>query len=168
LTYKKKVSPPPKLQLETTVGGVHYQFFGAGTLPYQEAHAFAQAQKHEGRTGRLVTLRCKNLEDQLSHWLLHQHGATSVWLGLGDGETESTFTWTEEGDPVTYSHWIEGEPNNANDEDCVIWHNERGWNDAACTADSQILVEFGPAHSTECDASLSDLSQHNAPDPVDL
>lgn len=164
---QKKESPPPKLKLETTLGGVRYEFF-EGTLPYQEAEAFAAARQHEGHTGRLLTLRCKNLEDQLGKWLLHQHGTAYVWLGLTDTDAESTFTWSMERDLVTYTNWIQGEPNNANDEDCVMWHTQVGWNDSPCTDEAQIVVEYGPAHSLECDSTLSDVSQHHVPDPVDL
>ena len=55
-----------------------------------------------------------------------------VWIGLNDAETEGTFVW-ENGEPVTFTYWEQGEPNNANgNEDFVQMKIDNGkWNDYA-------------------------------------
>lgn len=53
-----------------------------------------------------------------------------VWIGLNDADMEGTFVW-ENGEPVTFTYWEQGEPNNANgNEDFVEMKIDNGkWND---------------------------------------
>jgi hypothetical protein len=53
-----------------------------------------------------------------------------VWIGLNDAAVEGTFVW-ENGEPVTFTYWEQGEPNNANgNEDFVEMKIDNGkWND---------------------------------------
>lgn len=53
-----------------------------------------------------------------------------AWIGLNDAEMEGTFVW-ENGEPVTFTFWEQGEPNNANgNEDYVQMKIDNGkWND---------------------------------------
>lgn len=58
-------------------------------------------------------------------------GTERFWIGLTDQAVEGTFVWSN-GDPVTYTNWLSGEPNNfLGDEDYTIMNkNEAGkWND---------------------------------------
>lgn len=54
-----------------------------------------------------------------------------AWIGMQD-PTEGTFTWVDN-TPVQYTNWQPGEPNNANNEDCVVMLPGGHWNDAQCT-----------------------------------
>jgi hypothetical protein len=50
-----------------------------------------------------------------------------TWIGLTDASAEGDFQWVtgpEGVQPLTYGHWLPGEPNNAGDEDFVEWRNE--------------------------------------------
>ena len=55
-----------------------------------------------------------------------------TWLGINDLETEGTFVDNDE-NPITYSNWYRGEPNDSNGEDIAhIWgHPDKypQWND---------------------------------------
>lgn len=56
-----------------------------------------------------------------------------MWIGLNDFESEGDFVWSN-GDPVTFTNWYPGEPNNSfGDEDYVHIYNYAGethlWND---------------------------------------
>ncbi|XP_077862270.1 macrophage mannose receptor 1-like [Saccoglossus kowalevskii] len=55
------------------------------------------------------------------------------WIGLNDQETESGFKWSD-GSAVSYTRWNDGEPNDAENEDCVemFFSTESGWNDVDC------------------------------------
>jgi len=55
------------------------------------------------------------------------------WIGLNDLETEGTFKWVS-GEPITYTRWATGEPNNLNNEDCAQLYPDGTWNDKACSS----------------------------------
>jgi lectin-like protein len=78
--------------------------------------------------GHLVAINSAE-EEQL---LLTLFGGTEpFWIGLTDQVVEGVFVWTD-GEPLTYSNWAPGEPNNENDEDYVNTNDFRGpglWND---------------------------------------
>ena len=44
--------------------------------------------------------------------------SNTYWIGLNDAASEGTFAWVS-GEPVTYTNWAPGEPNNAGGEDYV-------------------------------------------------
>merc|ERR1712066_542823 len=46
-------------------------------------------------------------------------GSQTTWIGGSDRETEGTWTWSD-GTPWENPLWASGEPNNLNNEDCVI------------------------------------------------
>ncbi len=53
----------------------------------------------------------------------------SAWIGLGDPDKDGEFTWGC-GDPLTYTNWYPGQPNNyAGNQDCVEMLNNGQWND---------------------------------------
>jgi Ca2+-binding RTX toxin-like protein len=63
--------------------------------------------------GHLVTIN----DATEQQWLIDTFGTSeSFWIGLNDAETENQFEWIS-GEPVTYTNWASGEPNNLSDED---------------------------------------------------
>jgi len=156
----------PKLVSEITVGGIHYQFFGDGQLYNNEAQEFAHSQTYNGHKGKLLSIPCKNQEDKIREWIQSVNPETITWLGAYDGETEGFWKWgngdlfwTQNADhqsDSTYTNWREGEPNNADgNEHCASFvvssTSSSGWNDVNCDSANQLIVEFGPSESTECD-----------------
>jgi large repetitive protein len=64
------------------------------------------------------------------------------WIGLGDAVAEGTFVWSN-GDPVTYTNWNSGQPDNSGNEDCVqVWTAAGTWNDNTSTASMRYVVEL--------------------------
>lgn len=58
----------------------------------------------------------------------------AAWIGMFVlGIADEQYVWVDHS-PVTYTHWSEGEPNNANgEEQCVqMSRHQGGWNDANC------------------------------------
>lgn len=51
-------------------------------------------------------------------WPLSGVQRASLWIGLNDAAVEGTFVWAS-GEPVFFTHWNFGEPNNLGDEDFV-------------------------------------------------
>ena len=53
------------------------------------------------------------------------------WIGYNDIDTEGTFVW-DDGSTSTFTNWVNGEPNQSGDEDCVHTRSNLQWNDANC------------------------------------
>lgn len=91
-----------------------YYLLAQSTWPEAEAEALRLG-------GHLVTIN--NQEEQ--NWVVQTfHGFDGntnrdLWIGLNDEETEGTFVWCS-GEPLGYSNWRAGEPNNSGGaENCV-------------------------------------------------
>ena len=84
-----------------------------------EAEAVAQG-------GHLVTINDATEES----WLQTTFGTAKLWIGFTDQETEGTWKWISN-EPVTYTNWAPGEPNNfGGGEDYAVmnWSGIK-WND---------------------------------------
>ena len=62
--------------------------------------------------------------------------SANAWVGLTDQAVEGTFVW-DHGEPVSYTNWANGEPNNGygrDEEDCAAMETRFSlqWNDAPC------------------------------------
>ncbi|XP_043407079.1 mannose-binding protein [Chelonia mydas] len=65
-----------------------------------------------------------------------------TYLGISDVQTEGKFVYLN-GEPVTYTNWNTGEPNNNGNEDCVAMYDNGKWNDLDCSNSKvSIICEF--------------------------
>jgi hypothetical protein len=70
-------------------------------------------------------------------------GSTSAYFAASDQIQEGTWRWPD-GRPVVYTHWNQGEPNDANRrEDCAELLGGTGglWNDVPCDAGRAFVCE---------------------------
>ncbi|MEQ1506498.1 MAG: lectin-like protein, partial [Myxococcota bacterium] len=68
---------------------------------------------------------------------------SQAWLGLTDAGSEGDFAWIA-GDPVTYTRWAGGEPNDFGaGEDCagIVDPSDGSWNDWACATELPFVCE---------------------------
>lgn len=127
---------------------------------YEAAADFAAS-----KGGHVLTIE----DDEEAEFLLSNfHGRT--WLAASDKDEEGNWIWTagplkgeqfwmgkwyDEDDEWNsgfavdglYSAWGEGEPNDSEDEDCVVLNKEDGhpiWYDTACTTKLPLVVEYDP------------------------
>lgn len=62
----------------------------------------------------------------------------NVWLGGTDWTVEGTFVWEPYGDKMNYTNFAPGEPNNLNNENCLLIdgpdhkHHQYLWDDRDC------------------------------------
>jgi len=64
----------------------------------------------------------------------------SGWIGFTDESVEGTFVWVT-GEPVNYTNWNPGEPNNAGNEDYAQFVSGGKWNDLPNTS-LPYVIEF--------------------------
>ncbi|KAL4222469.1 C-type lectin (CTL) or carbohydrate-recognition domain (CRD) [Mactra antiquata] len=67
----------------------------------------------------------------------------SYWIALSDASEEGSWQWMISKDPVTYTNWAPGQPdNNVRNENCAdIWPNGL-WNDGQCFAPHHYICEI--------------------------
>lgn len=65
-----------------------------------------------------------------------------LWIGLNDVDMKGTFVW-ENGEPVTYTFWEQGEPSKGPGEDFVEIKIDNGkWNDYATSVDAPVSQQL--------------------------
>lgn len=65
----------------------------------------------------------------------------SLWIGFTDEVTEGTFTWIN-GEPVVFTGWLTGEPNNTGNEDYTELRPDGTWNDYSNSPTFYFVCEF--------------------------
>ncbi len=125
--------------------GHYYAFFTSGLLPSQAINA-AQGMSYLGSTGHLVTIATAAERNfLLSTFAALWPSQALVTIGFTDTTQEGTFRWVT-GEPVTYTAWFPGEPNNtAGAEDYVGMRATGLWFDTNNVDFVPYIVEFdGP------------------------
>ena len=62
-----------------------------------------------------------------------------MWIGLSDFTTENEFLW-DDGSYYDYDEWQSGQPNNWNNQDCVVFNTINGeWGDCDCDGNTDCL-----------------------------
>ncbi|GAB4094175.1 HYR domain-containing protein [Flaviaesturariibacter terrae] len=116
-----------------TYGGHTYFISNSPTTP-EDAHARAIALG-----GHLVTI-----SDAQENAFVSAMSPNFIWIGHTDREVEGTFKWVTS-EPVTYTNWNSGEPNNygGNEDWAVInWGPNGTWNDWFYYENALFVVEF--------------------------
>lgn len=66
----------------------------------------------------------------------------AAFLSMTDAKTEGTFVYPS-GEPLVYSNWAPGEPNNhGGAENCVEMLTNGKWNDRSCKDHRLVVCEF--------------------------
>lgn len=118
-----------------------YRLLSSATWTASEAEAISLG-------GHLVTINDQAEQD----WVFSIFGGYGgvqrlLWIGLNDVAIEGQFTWTS-GEPVTYTKWAPGEPNNANgieDHVSMYYPNHSAssrWNDWDVRTSDPIGIPF--------------------------
>jgi len=126
-------------QVEGDYNGHRYVLVNQN-MTWPQAKSYA-----ESIGGYLVTIGDEG-ENKFVNDLARTAGITDAhWIGFSDEATEGTFVWVT-GEPVTYTNWNSGEPNNAygaGESYGEFWYNTDTWNDAPISETIPFVVEFG-------------------------
>lgn len=102
------------------------------------------ARKQAQRLGGYLVCINDADENKFARDLVKKHSNTrTYWIGLSDQGSEGRWWWVN-GQPVKYTNWSGGEPNNSGGkENCaeVGWHSFYGWNDGPCGEKIPYVVE---------------------------
>jgi len=153
---------------KATFGGSSYELYRPGR-PFVDAKEFAESLVSNGVKGHLATITSQAENDAIRD-LLKDSEIDAIWLGAQDSGAEGTWSWVsgpesnqvfwKDGKTLSYANWKEGEPNNANKEDCATFVKEGFWNDAQCEPFYSVLVEYStasPSVTTESGGEKPDL-----------
>jgi len=132
--------------------GHHYELIST-ILSWTDAKNAAASSVFQGVNGHLVTITSAD-ENVFVEGIVPDN--TIVWIGFTDEVTEGTFLWVT-GEPVIYTNWNGGEPNDAGSgEDYAEFLSEPAfagspWNDVANvrSGNTGYVVEYDtdPVHS---------------------
>ncbi|EPQ11171.1 Pulmonary surfactant-associated protein D [Myotis brandtii] len=127
-----------KVELFPNGRGVGQKVFKAAYFekPFQEAQQVcAQAG------GQLPSPRSE-AENEALQQLVEVENKDRVFLSMTDFQTEGRFTYPG-GEPLVYSNWNPGEPNNKDgNEHCVEMYTNGQWNDLPCEEIRPVICEF--------------------------
>lgn len=87
----------------------------------------------ESLGGHLVTITSADEQSYIYHTLLAGYDS-NVMIGLSDCEVEGVWKWVT-GEPLQYTNWGYGEPNNASEEDYALIRPSGTWNDGHCDSE---------------------------------
>ena len=138
-------------------GNGHYYEFVDGNFYWPEAKTAAEASSVAGVSGHLVTIGSQAESDFIRDNLYTWPGYPTPWIGLTDSEayggSESFgqpnpevdgWVWVT-GEPVVFTNWRTGEPNNFDNDDFALIFNqggEYGWNDHWDAYSGGYIVEY--------------------------
>ncbi|XP_070608082.1 mannose-binding protein-like isoform X2 [Erythrolamprus reginae] len=135
-TLQAEVSKSKKIftmQGVTTVGGKTFVSTG-------RTENFANGKVFCSNAGGALAAP-KNVAENTALAAIAQRSGRHILLGLSDLQTEGRFVYLN-GEAVSYTNWHPSEPNNLNDEDCVILIATTKWNDVPCNHADLIVCEF--------------------------
>ena len=130
--------------------GHTYELFNT-KMSWKDAYQFC-----EKKGGHLATINSKDEDEVIAELQKTYSLYDRMWLGATDEYSEGTWKWIT-GDSIDYQNWADGEPNDDNDEDFMIYMNNGKWNDVYDSTRSGLY-----SYSFICEYdNLSDASTFN-------
>ena len=70
----------------------------------------------------------------IPYFYLKNQRKLRIWIGCNDISHEGRFVWVHNNQPIAFSNWTPGQPNNSGNEDCCMtgWYKIGGWVDVNC------------------------------------
>lgn len=105
---------------------------------YVEKKSWKEAEDHcQSEIGHLASVSTAGEQRVLDNMYI-EYGA---WLGGTDQEKEGEWKWSD-GSPWTYENWeSEKYGNKGEDNNCVKWYRDYGWNDEVCGSTSPFICQ---------------------------
>jgi hypothetical protein len=120
-------------------------------MSWTDAEAYANSLG-----GHLVVINSQAEQDLL----VSEFGGTEpLWIGLTDLQINGVYQWVN-GDPLTYTNWLAGEPNNLGYEHYgeMNWQLPGKWNNATNLPPGRGIVELAPEPAAALSLGLAALA----------
>lgn len=143
----------------------HFYTVLPGTYTLDTALSTADQQLLSGMSGYLATVTSAAENTVIKNLI-----SSSTWLGASDEATEGTFEWLvgpEAGQPISYTRWASGEPNNSGgNEDGLLMRADGPWNDDTTSKSFGAVVEYntGALQHIRHSARIDLTAVNDAPD----
>lgn len=121
-------------KLGTYNGHTYYQ----SEIPMNAAAVFADALS---KGGYVATINDAAENAFINNAILAGGFPYYAYIGLNDVSVEGSYVW-QNGDPVTYTNWAPGEPNDSGGEDYVIMYSTGLWNDVQASHNDYYVLEI--------------------------
>jgi hypothetical protein len=116
--------------------------------------AYATAVSAANSLGGILTSISSDGENNFIRNSATTLGVGTYLIGLSDATTEGIFLWAN-GEPVVYTHWGGGEPNNSGNEDYTVVNTNGFWNDVNSSTRFVLEIQCIPVVRTVGQASGS-------------
>jgi hypothetical protein len=125
VNYTLPPGPPSTLPGFTPLGiyGGNTYFISNGTFTGPAAFADALANG-----GHVTSINSGAENAFVRNAATSAAGGVNIYIGINDVASEGNFVW-QSGEPVVYTNWNGGEPNNAGNEDHTLMFTNGLWND---------------------------------------
>ncbi|XP_013923480.1 PREDICTED: mannose-binding protein C-like [Thamnophis sirtalis] len=130
VTKSKKIF---SMQGVTTIGGKTFVSTG-------QSDNFANGKALCSNAGGALAA-ARNVAENTALAAMAKRNGKHIYLGISDIQTEGKFVYLN-GQAVGYTKWKRTEPNNLNEEDCVILLPDTQWNDISCDHQTLIVCEL--------------------------
>ncbi|XP_060592920.1 CD209 antigen-like [Ruditapes philippinarum] len=97
----------------------------------------------QSKGGSLVEYKNKAEVQDIAKMALSISSENVYWVGATDIEKEGNWKWSKSGSTVNFRYWMDGNPDNYYNEDCMTTQVEdKGiWNDAACHSEKKYICQ---------------------------
>ena len=137
------VAQQPALQVDWKQSPINGHWYGVDYTPrsWTESEALAVSLG-----GHLVTIRSQGEQDWIEQTVSpYWPPVSALHIGLNDAASEGTFLWSS-GEPVTFTNWGAGEPNDLGGEDYASISGPGSffglWNDGSSSFVTRPLIEL--------------------------
>ncbi len=120
----------------------HYYELISDNLDWQTAKTQAETHFYQNVQAHLATITSQSEQNFIENNVPITSG---TWLGgfqpENSPEPAGNWQWVT-GENWSYSNWLNGEPNNAGNEDCLTIYSDGGWNDVPESWARPYLIEY--------------------------
>jgi hypothetical protein len=121
----------------------HWYFVSQQPMSWHDGLNFTDTVDVGGDIIHMATINSPEENDFVNDNLNYFGIESGVWIGLTDEFEEGNWQWVT-GEPVNFTNWVDGEPNNSGglEHYAEMYPFSGEWNDAAHDFANRVLIEY--------------------------